>query len=85
MSSLSFSSSIFVNSEPIEQNLNSIFANKYGKIQCWLRNYEKLQEITNSSISDFTLSQIFVYIQKYSVYTYSDLISYKAHIQKYWS
>ncbi len=32
MNSLSFSSLIFVNSEPIEQNLNSIFANKYNKI-----------------------------------------------------
>ncbi len=32
--SLLFSSSFFVNSETIEQNLNSIFANKYGKILC---------------------------------------------------
>ncbi len=31
--SLSFSSPNFANSEPIEQKLNGIFANKYGKIQ----------------------------------------------------
>jgi hypothetical protein len=30
--SLSFSSSLLVNSEPIEQNLKGIFANKNGKI-----------------------------------------------------
>ncbi len=29
MNSLLFSSSFCVNSEPVEQNLNSIFANKY--------------------------------------------------------
>ncbi len=38
--SLSSSSSYFVNSEPIEHNLNGIFVNKYGKIQSCLRNYE---------------------------------------------
>jgi hypothetical protein len=32
--SLSLSSPTFANSEPIEQKLNGIFANKYGKIQC---------------------------------------------------
>jgi hypothetical protein len=32
--SLSFSHSFFVNSEPIAKNLNSIFVNKYSKIQC---------------------------------------------------
>ncbi len=32
MNGLSFSSPNFVNSEPIEQNLNSIFAIKYDKI-----------------------------------------------------
>ncbi len=32
MKSLSFSTANFVNSEPIEQNLNGIFVNKYGKI-----------------------------------------------------
>ncbi len=34
MTSLSFSSANFVNSQPTEQNLNGIFDNKYGKIQC---------------------------------------------------
>jgi hypothetical protein len=29
-----FASSYFANSEPIEPNLNNIFVNKYGKIQC---------------------------------------------------
>ncbi len=38
--SLSFSTPNFANSEPIEQKLNSIFANKYGKIQRWLRYYD---------------------------------------------
>ncbi len=33
MNSLSFSPPNFVNSEPIEQNLNGLFANKYGKMQ----------------------------------------------------
>ncbi len=42
---------IFLNSEPIEQNLNSIFANKNGKIYKILT--EKLHEITNSFILVF--------------------------------
>ncbi len=42
-----------VNTELIEPNLNSVFVNKYGKIQCWLRNNDNLQEFSNSSISDF--------------------------------
>ncbi len=29
------------------------FTNKYDKIQCWLRNYEYLQEFTNSLIPFF--------------------------------
>ncbi len=44
-----FHHQIFSNSEPVEYNLNGIFANNYGKIWCWLRNYDNLQEITNSS------------------------------------
>ncbi len=48
MNILSFSLPDLVNSEPIEQNWNGIFANKYGKIQCWPRNYDNLCEITNS-------------------------------------
>jgi hypothetical protein len=51
MKSLSFSSANFVKSDPIEQNLNSIFMNKYGKIQCWPRKYNKFWEITIGSIS----------------------------------
>jgi hypothetical protein len=53
MNSLSFPSQNLVNSEPIEQNVNSIFANKYSEILCWLRNYDKLLEITKSLISVF--------------------------------
>ncbi len=37
-----------------------MFANKYGKIQCWMWNYNKLW-IGWSQI--FTLLQLFVYIQ----------------------
>jgi hypothetical protein len=35
-----------------------IFANKYDKIQCWLRNFDNFQEISNSVIS---LLRIFIY------------------------
>jgi hypothetical protein len=35
---------------PIEWPLKSVFKNKYGKIWCWLRNYEYLWEFTNSLI-----------------------------------
>jgi hypothetical protein len=64
--SLSFSLPNFVNSEPIELNLNSIFANKYNKVWYWLRNYNEFWEIMNSFISVFTLLQTFVYIQSNS-------------------
>jgi hypothetical protein len=38
--SLSFSSSFIVNFEPIEQNINGIFTNKYGKhdVDCEIMN-----------------------------------------------
>ncbi len=51
--SLSFSFTNFVNPKPIEWHLNHVFSNKYGKIGCWLRNYENLQEFKNSLISVF--------------------------------
>ncbi len=53
MKSLYFWSPNFVNSEPIEQNSNGIFVNEQCKIWFWLRNYDKLQKITNSLISVF--------------------------------
>ncbi len=59
MNSLSFSASFIIIYKPIEWNLNSVFANKFGKIQCWPRNYDKLQ-IAPSWF--FTILQIFVYI-----------------------
>ncbi len=59
MNGLLFSLFFFVNSEPIKKNLNGIFANKYGEIQYWLRNYEKLQIVWSHF---FTLLKIFVYI-----------------------
>jgi hypothetical protein len=34
MNSLSFSLSNFVNPQPIEWHLHSMFTNKHGKIQC---------------------------------------------------
>ncbi len=49
-----------INNEQIEPNLNGVFANKYDKIQCWPRNFDDFQEISNSLIS---LSTIFVYNQ----------------------
>jgi hypothetical protein len=58
MNSSSFRSSFIINNEQIEPNLNSIFAIKYGKIQCSLRNYNKFQKIENSLIS---LLRIFIY------------------------
>ncbi len=66
MNSLSFSAPNFVNSEPIEQNLNGLFANKYGKIQSWLRNYNKLWEIksqffTNLLIYNYVLSKLKIF------------------------
>jgi hypothetical protein len=42
MNSLSFSKQNLVNPETIERPLNSVLTNKYGKIQCGLRNYEYL-------------------------------------------
>jgi hypothetical protein len=65
--SQSFRSSFIVNTEPIKPILNGIFVNKYGKIQCSLRNYEKF-------ILSYPLL-IFDHIRKYSVYRYSDLTS----------
>jgi hypothetical protein len=53
MNSLSFSSSFIINYEPIEWNLNSVFANKFAKIQRWPRNYDKLWEIMNRYILIF--------------------------------
>jgi hypothetical protein len=53
MISSPFSSSFFVNSEPIKQNLNGIFANTHIKIQYWPRNYNELWEIMNILISVF--------------------------------
>ena len=50
MNSISFRSSFIVITEPIEQNLNGIFAKKYNKILCRMKNNEKLQEIINSLI-----------------------------------
>jgi hypothetical protein len=55
MNSLSFSLSFIKNTEPIEQNLNGLFMNKYGKIQFKVGNFEKLQEIINRLISFFAL------------------------------
>jgi len=60
MNSSSFRSSFIINNEQIEPNLNSVFENKYGKIQCWPRNYNKFWEIKNSAIS---LLRIFIYNQ----------------------
>ncbi len=48
-----------INDKQIEPNLNGAFANKYDKIQCWLRNFENLWDFMNSLIS---LLRIFVYI-----------------------
>ncbi len=42
MNRLSLSSSFIINTEPIKQNFNSIFANKYIKIQCRMENNKKL-------------------------------------------
>ncbi len=60
--SLSFSLSFIKNTEPIEQNINSILPNKYSTIWCRMSNYKKLWEITSSSISFFALLQMFVYV-----------------------
>jgi hypothetical protein len=70
MNSLSFSSPFFVNYEPIKQNLNRIFANKYGKILSLLRNYE-LFDLSFSPFCKYLF--IFSQIQNYSVYRYLDL------------
>jgi hypothetical protein len=53
MNRLLFSKLNLVNPKPIEWPLNSVFTNKYGKILCWPRNYEYLQEFTNSLIPFF--------------------------------
>ncbi len=63
-----FSLSFTIKNEQIEPNLNSVFANKYDKIQCWPRNFEYFREFLNSSIS---LLRIFISnlsIQKLSTF-----------------
>ncbi len=40
MNSSQFRLSFITNIEQIEQNLNGVFANKYNKIQYWLRNFK---------------------------------------------
>ncbi len=59
MNSLSFSAPNLVYSEPIEQNLNDIVANKYGKILCWPRNYNKLEIVWYQLATNLF---IFIYI-----------------------
>ncbi len=63
MNSLSFSLPDLVNPEPFEWPLNSVFTNRYGKIQCWPRNYEYFQEFTNSLIPVFPSMILFIYVQ----------------------
>ncbi len=58
MNSSWFRLSFIINNEQIKLNLNSVFANNYDKIQCWLQNFDNFWEISNSSIS---LLRIFVY------------------------
>jgi len=41
MNSLSFRSSFIINTDPIEENLNGIFVNKYHKIWCRTGNNEQ--------------------------------------------
>ncbi len=50
--------SFMINNEQIKPNLNNAFANKYHKIQCWLRNFDNFWEILNRLIS---LLRMFVY------------------------
>jgi hypothetical protein len=69
MNNLSFRSPFIVNTEPIGPILNGIFANKYGKIWCWLRNNEKLLKVWSQF---FKYLFTFGHIWKYSVYRYSD-------------
>jgi hypothetical protein len=56
-----------------KESLNSVFANKYGKIWCWLRN---LREFTNRLIPVFhryaTICLYSVYFKYLLVYQYSD-------------
>ncbi len=77
MNRLSFSSSFLINSEQIEQNFNGIMANKYVKIQCWLRNYDKLCENMNTSISFFHSFVMFGQIWKSLVFGDLDLTCLK--------
>ncbi len=41
--SSSFKSLFMGNTEPLEPNLNGVFANKYSKKWYWLRNYNSLR------------------------------------------
>ncbi len=66
MNSLSFSKLNLVNPEPIE-SLNSVFTHKYGKIWCWLRNYEYLREFTNSLIPFFHWFNLIHYSLKFGL------------------
>ncbi len=49
--------SFTIKNEQIEPNLAGVFANKYYKIRCWLRNFEYFWEFSNSLIS---LLRIFI-------------------------
>jgi hypothetical protein len=66
-----------VNTEPIKPNLNGVFANKYGKTQCWPRNYDNLWEFSNSLILVLhQFANIYLYSAKFKnlrVYQYLDL------------
>ncbi len=50
--------SFTIKNEQIEPNLAGVFANKYYKIWCWLKNFEYFWEFSNSLIS---LLRIFIY------------------------
>jgi hypothetical protein len=67
MNSLSFSSIFIINTEPIEQIINGIFANKYGKIMI---NYD-LFDLSFSPFCKYWF--MFSQTQKHSVYCYSAL------------
>ncbi len=65
-----FSSSLIISTLPIEQNLYSIFVNKYSKIWNGMGNSKKWWAIINSSIS---VLRKFVYIHEHLKLQVSDL------------
>ncbi len=74
-----FRLSFFINNEQIEPNLNGVFTNKYGKIQCWLTNFEKFWIVMISLLRIFIYNQSIQKIYLLSGFGFNHLESHQSY------